>query len=226
MDFYEYIRVYNMSYMEYFEYLQSKYGTPPRSYITEDWKYTAVVKKLRNPNSRTKEGLFIHTRHECLDMHISVLPYAKKYPFEYQMPHNLCYCDYLEHMLLHILICKYYNPKFDIEKVGAKSMLTHIMPALNDFYSGFQTEAKWEKPCVEKIINDKKAYLLMLNQIQTLMYENLRYIDSEYFKKKYSLHKSWSILSNHSLFREIDLYLKSPASLEEKIELILEINSG
>lgn len=32
---------------------------------------------------------------------------AQRYPFEWQKKENIVYCDYLEHLLLHVLICMY-----------------------------------------------------------------------------------------------------------------------
>ena len=33
--------------------------------------------------------------------------HAMKNPYEWQLAKNIVYCDYLEHLFLHILICEY-----------------------------------------------------------------------------------------------------------------------
>ncbi len=51
------------------------------------------------------------------------------------------YCDYLEHLFLHILICE--NPseeKNRNEDVGTGGVVNFIAPELNDLYSGWKTK--------------------------------------------------------------------------------------
>lgn len=50
---------------------------------------------------------------------LSHLEYAQKNPYEWQKKENIVYCNLLEHLFLHILICE--NPSADKntnEKVG------------------------------------------------------------------------------------------------------------
>ena len=64
--------------------------------------------------------------------------YARKNPYEWQKKENLIYCDFLEHLLLHVLIVAYPSKdKNEDEDVGIGGVLKHIVPQLNDFYSGY-----------------------------------------------------------------------------------------
>ena len=59
--------------------------------------------------------------------------FAQKNPYEWQLPENIVYCDYLEHLFLHILICE--NPSEDhnlFEAVGFGGVINFIVPELND----------------------------------------------------------------------------------------------
>ena len=62
--------------------------------------------------------------------------WAQKNPYEWQKKENLVYCDYLEHLLLHILICRFpakdKNPK---ENVGIGGIVNYLIPKLNDVFS-------------------------------------------------------------------------------------------
>ena len=70
--------------------------------------------KSFNPNQkckRTKEGLFAHHKMEDRMVMLSEKLIAMMFPFEWQQKHNIVYCDYLEHLLLHVLICKFPSEK-------------------------------------------------------------------------------------------------------------------
>ena len=59
----------------------------------------------KNPKcSRTKEGLYVHHKFEDHAIRLSKKDFAINHPFEWQLAKNLIYCDFLEHLLLHILI--------------------------------------------------------------------------------------------------------------------------
>lgn len=100
MNINEYNNVKDMTYLEYCDYLQNKYGLPPRPYCSPDFE------KYRE-NSCTAYGLVIHHKMEDHAILLSTLDYMKKYPYEWQCRENLVYCDFLEHLLLHVLITEY-----------------------------------------------------------------------------------------------------------------------
>lgn len=87
----EYDKVKDYSYLQYCEYLQNKYGKGLCEYMTASWVKSRKV-------TRTKEGLFVHHKYEDQAIRLSHPEIAKNYPYEWQLPENLIYCDFLEHL--------------------------------------------------------------------------------------------------------------------------------
>ena len=155
VDNVEYEKIKNYTYIEYCNYLQKKYGKPKADYFTPNWSKRNL--------SRTNEGLIIHHIKEDRAIMLSNVEFAKKQPYEYQSVDNLTYCDYLEHLFLHILICEY--PAKDRNKkeaVGIGGVINFLVPELNDLYSGCETKQQWRKNCHELVVNDKMVYLALL----------------------------------------------------------------
>lgn len=155
----EYKKVKKYKYLQYCEYLKQKYGEPSCNYFTPSYNKNKKI-------SRAQEGLICHHICENKAIKLSTPEYAKKYPFEYQESKNLCYCDYLEHLFLHILICEEYlvlTPK-DHTLVGIGGIVNYIIPELNDLYSGWETNQLWRKKCHDKVKNDKDVYLQLLKR--------------------------------------------------------------
>lgn len=100
MNIEEYKRNCELTYLEYCDYLQNKYGLPSCAYMNKSWNKNAKI-------SRTKEGLIAHHKFEDHGIMLSDKSFAMKNPYEWQLPENIVYCDYLEHLYLHILICEY-----------------------------------------------------------------------------------------------------------------------
>lgn len=148
----------NMSYDELTEHLQQKYGLAERAYFrTETCKTKSLI-------TRTNEGLYIHHIKETEIDDLSKPERALAYPWEYQMPNNLCYCNYLEHLLLHIHI--------NIMRVRDRGafvcdgILNHIIPELNHIYTDNPVyESKnqlWRNNIKEQIIDNYEEYKLIL----------------------------------------------------------------
>lgn len=158
MDIKEYKKIEKMKYLEYCDYLQKKYGFKKSAYMTKGWS--------KNQNcSRTKEGLMVHHIHENEAILLSSPRFAQNYPYEWQMQQNLVYCDLLEHLLLHILICEE-----TIMEDGRPSMIgvggitAFIVPELNDAYSGFKSNQAYRINWYNAIINDKDVYFILLKR--------------------------------------------------------------
>lgn len=100
MNIEEYNQVKDMTYLEYCDYLQSKYGLGTENYFLDGYKRNYAC-------SRTREGLFCHHKKEDICILLNVPFFAAGCPAEWQHPENLVYCDYLEHLLLHYMIVKY-----------------------------------------------------------------------------------------------------------------------
>ena len=149
----EFEKVRNLNYDQYCDYLRSKYGIGLCDYFTSSWK--------KNPKvTRTKDGLFAHHVAEDKMVMLSEVKIAKLCPMEWQSKENLVYCDYLEHLFLHYLICKFPNPnKVPNADVGIGGVIAFLVPKLNDMYSGFPIKQNWEINCFNKVKDDLDVYL-------------------------------------------------------------------
>lgn len=153
----EYEQIKHLSYLEYCDYLQAKYGLSNYDYMTKSWN--------KNPKvTRTKEGLFAHHKYEDRAILLGEKAFAMQHPFEWQKKENLVYCDYLEHLLLHILICEYPHPDA-IGAVGIGGAQNFIIPELNDFYSGYPLTQAWKLNCFNKVREDREVYIQLVNRL-------------------------------------------------------------
>ncbi len=161
MNLYEYEKVKDYTYLEYCNYLQKKYGIGFATYFTKSWSKT---KKC----TRTKEGLIVHHKYEDHAILLADTECAKRNPYEWQLPENIVYCDYLEHLLLHILICEGPSKnKNDFEVVGIGGVINFLVPELNDLYSGWITKQEWRANCHSRVVNDKEVYLILLKRFKS-----------------------------------------------------------
>lgn len=113
-------------YLELCEYFKEKYGEVKENYFTEDFKPNDSIKK-------TDLGLQIHhikewDKNNIFTVNLSDSKKAKRFPFEYQLKENLCYCNLLEHFLLHVKIdilrTNYFKYKFSTD--GANILFRRI----------------------------------------------------------------------------------------------------
>ena len=194
MNLQEYEKVKGLTYLEYCDYLQQKYGIGLCNYMTESWKINRKV-------TRTNEGLYVHHKYEDHAIKLSSPEHAKKSPYEWQMKENLIYCDLLEHLLLHQLICEY--PKNADVTVGMGGIVEHIVPEANDVYSGWISSKPWQQNCHNAIIKDKDVYLQLLKRYKNFHEGNpivVRWLLKS-MNEKYGL---WSDEKNTELYEEIN----------------------
>ena len=190
----EYLKV---NYLEYCDYLQNKYGIGLCDYMTRSWNKNKKV-------SRTKDGLVVHHKFEDHAILLSLQQKAMENPFEWQEAKNLVYCDYLEHLFLHILICE--NPSKDqnaFEVVGIGGVTSFIVPELNDVYSGWETKQEWKKNCFNLIKNDKEVYLILLKRFKDKSSNYPTYTKDCLFTSFNDQYRLWSKEKNEELFKEI-----------------------
>lgn len=198
MNMSEYNKVKYYNYIEYCAYLQEKYGIGLSHYMTKNWNRNKAV-------SRTKDGLIAHHRYEDHAIMLSTPEYAKRNPYEWQLKENIVYCDYLEHLLLHILICE--NPAQDknlYESVGIGGVVNFIVPELNDVYSGWVSNQPWRKACHDAIINDKDVYLVLVKRFKDAHiaeYQFSKRLLLRSFNDKYDI---WPQEKNDALYKVID----------------------
>ncbi|MCD8207314.1 MAG: hypothetical protein LUD72_05190 [Bacteroidales bacterium] len=156
----EYEKVKNLRYRQYCDYLQEKYGLPKKAYMNELWS-----KSQGQGTTRTREGLFIHHIREDVAVMLSDPAHAKENPYEYQLPKNLCYCDWLEHLYLHVLICEAPVMRFDgRDMVGIGGITAYLVPELNDMYSGCNPGKPWRVTCFKKVADDKDVYVKLVQR--------------------------------------------------------------
>ena len=158
--------------------------------------------------SRTSDGLIAHHKAEDKMIMLSTKAIAEMCPYEWQFKENIVYCDYLEHLLLHVLICMYPSPeKFPMADVGIGGVVNFIVPELNDEYSGWKSKQDWRANCHNLIEEDKAVYLEILK-----MFIAYLIVDRD-FNDKSILHTSfneqfggWSRKQNEALYEEIDKF--------------------
>ncbi len=195
MDLKEYQKVKDITYLEYCDYLQQKYGIGLSDYMTKSWNKNPKVK-------RTNDGLVAHHKYEDHAIMLSDKKYAMRNPFEWQLAKNIVYCDYLEHLFLHILICEHPAPCHNaFEAVGIGGIINFIVPELNDLYSGWETKQPWRKKCHDRVINDKEIYLVMLQRFKgSNLYTEGCLLTS--YNEQFGL---WSKKQNEKIFKEITM---------------------
>jgi len=191
MNMNEYEQVKSYSYEEYVEYLQKKYGLAPANYMTP-----TGTKNLYK-NSRTSEGLVIHHKYEDRAFSLSHKSAVNIFPYEYQHAENLVYCDYLEHLFLHVLIFEKINELYN-NKWLLNGAFQFIIPEINDVYSGWKTKESWRLKCHSVIINDKPVYMELIKRL-IIKKADL----SELTKSFNSRFGIWSSNNNEVIYNEI-----------------------
>ena len=197
MDLKEYEKVKNYTYLEYCDYLQQKYGVGLCDYMKPDWT------KNNTKVTRTKDGLYVHHKYEDHAILLGKPEFAKNNPYEWQKKENLIYCNLLEHLLLHQLICEYPAENKTIkEKVGNGGIVQFIVPELNDVYSGWISKKAWEQNCHRAIINNKDVYLLILKRYKDF-HNNDPFAILHLLKSHNEQFGTWANENNSDLYKEI-----------------------
>jgi hypothetical protein len=116
----------NNNYYILIDKLKKKYGEIKESYFLDE-KCTRPNNKIK----RGKDGLFIHHTNEDKYVMLSNKDYIilQNVPFSTQLGCNLVYCNYLEHLELHLLI--YQNA--DAGKLyGIGGIINYMCREIND----------------------------------------------------------------------------------------------
>lgn len=194
----EYENIKDLTYLQYCDYLQDKYGIGLCDYMTKSWNKNKKV-------TRTNEGLIAHHKYEDHAIMLADKNYAQNNPFEWQLAKNIVYCDYLEHLFLHILICEYPADDHNVdEAVGIGGVINFIVPELNDVYSGWETKQGWRKTCHELIKEDKAVYLTLLKRFKTNCQNYPLYTENCLLTSFNQLFGLWSKEKNQKLYDEIN----------------------
>lgn len=154
-----------MNYDEFVSYLLKKYGPAKYDYFTN-----ATCKTKSKRISRTKEGLFCHHIDEDKGYILSHTGCALEQPFEYQKAERLVYCNYIEHLLLHILIGKNAFWSKHQKLIAPKQFSYFIVPGvsyicseINLLYDQNGSSVEWRNRCLKKIENNFEDYIYILN---------------------------------------------------------------
>ena len=150
-----------MNYQDIVSALLKKYGSAKHNYF----KDTAC--KIKNPLvTRTNEGLFCHHIDEDKAIMLCNDKFAVNNPFEYQKADRLVYCNFLEHLLLHVKIAE--NPSPDAnenELPGIGGAINFICKELNDIYSGKEFADDWRKNVADKVKDSFDDYITILRYL-------------------------------------------------------------
>lgn len=197
MDIAEFLRVKSYTYIEYCDYLQKKYGIGLADYMTKSFNANPKCK-------RTKEGLVAHHKMENTMIMLSTKEIAQMFPFEWQQKENIVYCDYLEHLLLHVLICKYPAvDKVDIVDVGIGGVVNFIAPELNDLYSGWETKQNWHKNLHNVVVGSKDVYFKILEYFMEIEVDNPDFDIDRLCKSFNTQYGLWDDSYNAEIYSEI-----------------------
>ncbi|MEG0124232.1 MAG: hypothetical protein RSA40_02765 [Malacoplasma sp.] len=184
-----------MTYDQCVDSLLKKYGSVKKDYF--------INKECKSANAsikRSKEGLFIHHIDEDKAIMLCTKEFAINNPFEYQKADRLVYCDFLEHLVLHIKIVEYPNPKKNIlENCGVGGIYNFIVPDLNDIYSGIIYKQEWKIKAANNVINRKDDYFKCIKKLVDM---NFDYPLLTTFNEKYGL---WSNEKNEKIYDELKL---------------------
>lgn len=154
-----------MKYSELCSYLKNKYGI-----IEEPYFLNGNCKTVNQRIKRTAEGLFIHHIAENKSIELSNSSLANKEPFEYQIGGNLVYCNYWEHMFLHICIVKEFLNIDYVKKtkmaVGIGGLVNFIFPEIIDYINGYEYKRDYMKTALSVIDGHEDFFIRTLFEFQ------------------------------------------------------------
>lgn len=174
MDSKELLAEMAMGYDVLVTYLLKKYGKAKSDYFTN-----TTCKTKSKKISRTNEGLFCHHIDEDKGGKLSDSQFAIQQSFEYQKAERLVYCNYIEHLLLHIQIGKdmYWKKytKLDAPKNFSFFVvpgITYICADINSLFSDNGSTVPWKNRCYLEIKNNFDDYIFILQSFIKYLLEN------------------------------------------------------
>lgn len=175
-----------ITYNQIVESLLSKYGKAQYDYfVNED------CKTKNHKVSRTKEGLFCHHIDEDKAILLSNDKYAVNNSFEYQKADRLVYCNFLEHLLLHIKIVEeqrnIYANKTELPGIGGA--VNFLVKQINDFYNGHVYTQEYLAIATSVIENDYGSYIVMLKHLWNIIKSKTEY---SFVIKREDLARGWN----------------------------------
>ncbi len=157
----EYSKELNMKYSELCTYLQNKYGM-----AVGDYYHTPECKTRNRKVTRTGEGLFCHHIMEDRYGNLGNEHIAKYRPFEAQKKENLVYCNYMEHLILHLKINANSRSSFecpsDINLFFNSLGYFWIASDMHELYKNNGSTQMWRNNCYSLIIEDFDDFVSIL----------------------------------------------------------------
>ena len=155
--------MYKMNYDELCNYLVKKYGEVPGAYFVKE-----SCKSKNRKIVRTNEGLFIHHIKECESIELGNTNFAQRAPFEYQEGKNLVYCNYFEHMFLHIRIVKEFLNGNKVKQtrmiVGLGGLLNFIFPEIIDYINGYEYQKEYMRTALSVIDGNEDFFAQVISE--------------------------------------------------------------
>lgn len=164
----------SLSYDELTKYLIEKYGAAKVDYFC-----TSSCRSRNNAVSRTKDGLLCHHIDEDKGGNLSKPALAAMQPYEWQKKERLVYCNYIEHLILHIKIAilRQKSPlktPMDIYNFFTTGGIYMVCSDLNDLFTNKGSSLNWQQRCYAEVEENLSDYVLLIKLL--LRYLSLQYI--------------------------------------------------
>ena len=193
-----YDELMNKTYLHVVDCLLHKYGQ-----ATGDYFVNETCRSKNKKISRTREGLFCHHIDENKAILLSNDKYAANNPFEYQKADRLVYCNFLEHLLLHIKIAEEPRDiganKNEIQGIGGA--VNFIVRQLNSFYSGQVPTVEYLVVATSVVENEYSTYIKMLRYLWNIVKSTPLY--SQRITKE-QLAMNWNGKVIHEIYNKLD----------------------
>lgn len=142
---------------ELYKYLKNKYGPVPENYFMD-----VNCTRKSTKNGRGNEGLFVHHDYEydpanSLVSDLSKPEFAKQFDYMYQHAENLTYCNYLEHLIIHIKINLL--RKEQLNGYINDGVVNYMIPQLNDWYRYIANLKPWQEVAFSLIEDNYSDYV-------------------------------------------------------------------
>ena len=169
----EFFKEMAMPYEELVSYLIKKYG--PAEY---DYFCNKSCKTVNKKVKRTAEGLICHHVREDVGVNLNSAYQGGLQPWDWQRKENLVYCNWIEHLILHIKIAVFrqraeLKEQYDIRYFFTSGGVFMICSDINDAFMLDGTTIAWRQRCYQEIRDNYQEYILLLKAV-------IRYIDENY----------------------------------------------